>query len=171
MYHISVHISTAQTKKTPSQERPRDGISLISRLIATTFRYPSLDMFPQTNRVEAAVPPSTPDRPVSAARRKIHYTGRVIKKKSTEEYPAFLCAFPVSPFPVSLFLLFPYFYFSLFFTVSFSLFPYISLISMRLICGMRISGIVKGWSGFAAAAGSCPSPGEPLLSSSPLPGL
>ena len=32
------------------------------------------------------------------------------------------------------------------------LFPYISLISMRLIWGMRISGIVKGWSGFAAAA-------------------
>ena len=112
-----------------------------------------------------------PESPVSTARRKIHYTGRVIKKKSTEEYPAFLCAFPVSPFPVSLFLLFPYFYFSLFFTVSFSLFPYISLISMRLICGMRISGIVKGWSGFAAAAGSCPSPGEPLLSGSPLPGL
>ena len=80
MYHISVHISTTQTKKTPSQERPRDGISLISRLIATTFRNPSLDMVPQTNRVEAAVPPSTPDRPVSAARRKIHYTGRVIKR-------------------------------------------------------------------------------------------
>ena len=78
-----------------------------------------------------------------------------------------------SCFPVSRFLIFTvlYFYFSLFFTVSFSLFPYISLISMRLICGMRISGIVKGWSGFAAAAGSCPSPGEPLLSGSPLPGL
>ena len=53
-----MHISTAQTKKTPSQERPRDGISLIGRLIATTFRNPSLDMFPQTNRVEAAGAPT-----------------------------------------------------------------------------------------------------------------
>ena len=32
------------------------------------------------NRVEAAAPPSTPDRPASAAGRKIHYAGRVIRK-------------------------------------------------------------------------------------------
>ena len=50
--------------------------------IVTTLRNLSLDMFPQTNRVEAAVPPSTPDRPVSAARRKIHYTGCFIKRGS-----------------------------------------------------------------------------------------
>ena len=32
------------------------------------------------NRAEEAAPPSTPDRPASAARRKIHYAGRVIKE-------------------------------------------------------------------------------------------
>lgn len=32
------------------------------------------------NRAEAALPPSAPGRPVSAVRRKIHYTVRVIKK-------------------------------------------------------------------------------------------
>ena len=32
------------------------------------------------NRVEAAAPPPTPDRPVSADRRKNPYTGRVIRK-------------------------------------------------------------------------------------------
>lgn len=33
-----------------------------------------------TNRVETAMLPPAPDRPVSAVRRKIHYMGLVIKK-------------------------------------------------------------------------------------------
>ena len=36
------------------------------------------------NRVEAAAPPSTPDRPASAAGRKIYYAGRVIRKTSDD---------------------------------------------------------------------------------------
>ena len=35
------------------------------------------------NRAEAAAPPSTPDRPVSADRRKNPYTGRVIGERPT----------------------------------------------------------------------------------------
>ena len=44
------------------------------------------------NRAEAAMPSSTPGLPASAARRKIHYAGRVIKKKGERRRAPFAAA-------------------------------------------------------------------------------
>ena len=49
---------------------------------------------PKQNRAEAAASPSTPsDRPASAARRKIHYAGRVIKTQTMFHVKHYLFAF------------------------------------------------------------------------------
>ena len=69
-------------------------------------------------------------------------------------YP-YVCSFTISLrllFSSSFIFVYLYLYICASLIYALILFPYISLISMRLIWGMRISGIVKGWSGFAAAA-------------------